>query len=422
MAYLLILPLMNLPKPFLLTDKIQYADIVFIFLFIICLFSLIVNKFIFLPHKSIKYALILLIVVNLFSCLNSRNFYISIVDYLGLLYLAALFVIFFSILKDIKIFDNAIRVIFIISVLTSVIGILSLVYYSLGNNTSASAFLYFSPLKSSIVPFPRIRSTLISPEMFITFSQLGLVCGIMEIERQETMKKKILPFLGVIIIVLAALISYSRSLAGLFLTLSVIALYKRNVRFLMPFKAILVTFFIFLLCATVITSIWIIYPMSFSSDTNTELATVTFHTSPDIRAILRKAAFEITGEEPLFGIGQGMFAYRSQNYIGLSAAKHTMQIGNFKLFKIDPHCTYFGAMAETGFLGLMSMLVFFYTILRSAVVSLRESRESKYRNAKFYLFACFAGYLLTGWFVDIFAFRHFWINLALLAAISDHDD
>ena len=417
--YLFFLPLMNLPKPLLLGTKIQYCDIVFIFLFIIWFF--VMGKFSFPLQKNIKYSLSMIVVINLFSCLNSRNLSVSVINYVGFLYLVVLFFLLVAILKDLNMFNMVIQIIFLSSIITSVIGIGSFILYLTGNTALTKSFLFFTPLKASVVPLPRLCSTFVSPEMFITFSQLGLVCGIIKIELMSNPIKRRLAFFGVLIILIAVSISYSRSLTGLFLAMSLILLVKKNIKFLMPLRLAVTILFIILFCAAILTSIWIIYPISISHDADAELTTVAFRTSPDMRSILQSAAVRIAIEKPFFGIGQGMFTYQLKNYIDFRLARHTIKINDFRSLEIDPHSTYFGALAETGFLGLTSMLILFGAFLKSTIISLKEAQASKYKIVKFYLFASFVGYLLTACFVDIFAFRHFWINLSLLVSCGNID-
>ena len=91
----------------------------------------------------------------------------------------------------------------------------------------------------------------------------------------------------------AVFIPYSRSLTGLLLTLSLILLVKENIKFLIPLRLAIITLFIILFCAAILTSIWVIYPISISHDADAELTTVAFHTSPDMRSILQNAAVKI---------------------------------------------------------------------------------------------------------------------------------
>ena len=169
---------------------------------------------------------------------------------------------------------------------------------------------------------------------------------------------------------------------------------------------------------SIIGSIWIIYPITLSQDKNAELITVTFHISPDIRAILRKTALNISLKNPFFGIGQGMFTYELKNYIDLNAARNTLKINNFNLLEIDPHCSYFGTIAETGFIGFLAILIVFYSVMSASLKSIKESPQSKYRNIAIYLFVSLIGYFITAWFMDIFTLRQFWINAALLIGAS----
>ena len=227
--YLLILPLMNLPRRFPLGDKIQYADFVFMFLFIAWFFRTIRQKKAFFPFsRAVFVSLILLIIVNLFACLNSVNFSKSGIDYLGLLYLAALFLVVSSLAREKKIFNRGVRIIFMTSVVTSIIGLVSFTFYMSGINLWAEKLLLFSSLKTSIAPFPRIKSMCLLPEMFISFSQLGLVCGIISLKLRNDPQQKKLIIAGVLIIITAALLAYSRALTGFFLVLTGIVWFKRE--------------------------------------------------------------------------------------------------------------------------------------------------------------------------------------------------
>ena len=160
-----------------------------------------------------------------------------------------------------------------------------------------------------------------------------------------------------------------------------------------------------------------IYPVAITKDADAEQLTISFYSAPDIRSLLRGAAFKIALKHPFLGIGQGMFTYELKNYIDLKAARNTIRINNFHPLKIDPHCAYFGSIAETGFIGLLSMLIFLYFIVRAAVRTMNESPPES-REIEFYLLAGLAGFMLTAWFMDIFSLRQFWLNLAFLNAVS----
>ena len=418
--YLLMLPLMSVPRPFPLGAKVQYADIIFIFLFFLWSLRIFRFKNISFPSRKIIILLSLLIVANLFSCLNSKSFSSSIVDYLGLLYLVSLFIVFASCFQMKRMFFTGALIIFLTSLAASIIGIGSLILYKIGKYAWATNFLLFTPLKDSIVPFPRIRSTFLTPEMFILFSQLGMVCGMISLESQNNPKIKRLFSISIIVIIAAVLFSYSRSLTGFFMALSTIVLYKKNIRFAALVRILTILVSAVLLISAIIFSIWIVYPVTLTRDVNTELMTITLRTSPDIRALLRDAAFRIALKHPFFGIGQGMFTYEVNDYLDLNAARNTIKINDWALpLKIDPHCAYFGSIAETGFISLLLLLVLFCFIISESMASIKEHQNSKSINIKIFLFASFLGYLLSGWFVDIFTIRQFWINMALLVCCEN---
>jgi hypothetical protein len=314
-----------------------------------------------------------------------------------------------------KTFEIGIWIIFLVSLTASLLGIISFAAFVIGKYSWTERFLLYVPVRASVVPFHRISSTLVLPEMFITFSQLGMVAGMILLEIERSVKWKITLSLGVIIIILAACIAYSRSLAGFFVALSIILFFKKSTRYLVPLKIGVSIVTTLLLLLAIMTSIWIIYPVKVSKDQSEELLTVSIHTSPDIRFFLRNAAIEIALKYPLFGIGQGVFTSEVKDYIDISAARNTFKINNFNnKLEADPHCAYLGTLAETGFLGFSAMGIFLYSIIYVSARYIKNMCPSTDRSMCIYLLAGLVGYLVTGLFVDIFSMRQFWLNSALL--------
>jgi len=418
LLYLLLLPLMCLPRPFPLGNKIQYADILFAAFFLLWLFYALIFKKARLPTGNLLIALGLLIAVNLFSCVFSKKISVSLPDFIGLLYLTALFIAAFSILREKKMFEKSIRLIFVVSFAVSLLGLASFAAFMLGKCSWAMRFLLYVPVRASIIPFPRIDSTLVFPEMFIIFSHLGLVSGMSLLALNKNKKLAAAVILGIVIILITAAIAYSRPLVGFFFAFSSMLFLKKSARYLLPLKIMIALFTAFLLLSAIITSIWIIYPVEVFKDTSAELLTVNIHTSPDIRVFLRDAAVNIALRHPFFGIGQGVFTDEAKHYIDFSAAKNTLRINNFDTLALDPHSAYFGALAETGLLGLGAIWLFLFFLLRTAWASINKAPASDWRTISAYFFWGFIGYIITGVFVDILSIRSFWLLGALLLSAS----
>lgn len=408
--YLLILPLMCISRPFPLGNKIQYADILFAVIFLMWLFYTAVYRKTPLPPAGILITLALVIATNLFSCIFSRNISKSIPDFAGLVYLAALFIVAFSILIEKKMFEKCIRLIFIVSLVTSLFGLAIFIAFMFGRYPWTMKFLMYDETRASLIPFPRICSTLKLPEMFIAFSQLGLVSGMAILEFKKNAKQKIALILGITVIIIAACIAYSRSLTGFLFAFSMILLSKKHGRHLLPFKAAVALFTAFLLLMAAVTSVWLIYPVKVFKDPNANLLTVSVNTLPDIRVFLCAAAVNIAHKYPIFGIGQGVFTEEARHYVDLSRAKETIKMNGIGVLAYDPHCAYWGALAETGLFGLGAMLLFlFFLIKRTWLLTAKTSP----------FFWGFIGYLITGFFVDIFSLRQFWLLGALLLSASE---
>lgn len=79
----------------------------------------------------------------------------------------------------------------------------------------------------------------------------------------------------------------------------------------------------------------------------------------DIRANLSRVAWMMSLDHPLFGVGRGNFI--------LNSSKYFEKLG-IEVIENIPHNTYFGLIAETGFVGfilfLMPFLIFVYTLFK----------------------------------------------------------
>lgn len=416
--YIITLPVMCVPRHFPLGGKIQYSDVVFLAMLAFwTIYALVFRKKV-LPSVPVLVSLGILWLVNTVSCAISKDPSSSLMDLLGLFYLGSLLVVVSSLLSERRMFEKSALVLFCVSVAVSLWGLISFAAFTVYKANWAMNFLFYLPYKASIIPLPRISSTMVLPEMLITFSQLGIVMGTALLELRAKAAEKICIISGIIVILMAACFAYSRSLAGFFLAISAVLLLRKTGRWMIPIKIITAIIAVFLFLSAILTSIWTVYPVTVSADRSAHTLKVSVSTLPDIRAFLGSAAIKIASEHPLFGIGQGSFTKEARHYVDPEAIKDTLRFNGLDALLLDPHSMYLGALAETGYLGLAAIIALLFFIIRAAYVSIRNSPESPYRNICIYLLCGFAGYIITGLFVDIFSMRQLWLSWAFMLGAS----
>jgi hypothetical protein len=110
----------------------------------------------------------------------------------------------------------------------------------------------------------------------------------------------------------------------------------------------------------------------------------------------KNAAFIAIKEKPILGLGPGNF----NEFVGDLKSKN-LYPSYFPNYQ--PHCTYTGALAETGTIGFLGLLAFIIFI----GITLFSFGDITYSIIFWYLF-------VDGWVIDGLNFRHLWILIALI--------
>lgn len=426
--YIVLLPLMKIPKPDFMGAKLQYADLIFIPIFIIYLFRIFKDKAGLLKDK-INISLLLLVLVFfvsfLFSPLGPRNSFF--LDFAGLVYLISLFLALTYFVNGKELLVKISFLLFIVTLIISCTGIIITLLYNVFRVEALSYFLFekAANAQSALVPFARPSSFLTLPEMFINFVLLGLSGAFLyRIQLgNEDFAKQVFVDLGIAVILLSSFMACSRSLAGVMLFLTLLTFYflkkKGIARFILRF--ICCGCFIALLLSLVFFWVFTVYPLSFSIDQGQ--AHLSFNTNLDTRVYLAKAVLAIGIKFPFFGLGPGSFAENFTNFLSRNNLLRLADIRHVapEQLKIDPHSLYLGTLAEAGFLGVAALLLFFAFLFFKVIKAYRLSLSLKpfYRDACFVSLAVFLGLLLNGFFVDLLSMRSFWVSLSLVAVAAN---
>lgn len=114
--------------------------------------------------------------------------------------------------------------------------------------------------------------------------------------------------------------------------------------------------------------------------------------------------------------------------MGIGAGQARLNLVNLKKLKIypksflayDPHSTYFGAFAEIGVLGLLSILFLAYALLQS-LRQLKKEVSIPY-SLTLTLQAICLMIVIEAIYVDIMNFRHYWVLIAIIGVLSRSPD
>jgi putative inorganic carbon (HCO3(-)) transporter len=136
------------------------------------------------------------------------------------------------------------------------------------------------------------------------------------------------------------------------------------------------------------------------------------------RATEMLAALHVFMDHPIIGVGPGMFSYEMAEYskiIGLRNITATR----------EAHSLYPGVAAETGALGLITLMgIFVYTLynLSKARSYWLERNNTKMANLCTGFFLAIISYMTTGIFLHFAYIRYFWLIMALAIVASGFRD
>lgn len=408
--YLILVPLMRMPKLSFMGDKLQYCDLAFVPLFSIFIITALKGKSRITRDKSWILPAALAFISGL-SLLNSPYKKEVYYDTLGLFYLVAVFFVITNLADNRKILLWSDAILSISGVLISLLGIIFFTFYNFFNMKWLAPFMYarVTDTQTAVLPFHRSASLLTLPEMFVNFSLLSLAGLFILQNRQRTARAKTIAVLSAAVVVLATFLAFGRSSIGLMLLCcaTTFRLRKKNMASYCIFL-LCVILFLFLFISAAILWFYTIAPSSFFIDSG-GMAHLLFNTNLDTRYYLAKAGLIMGNRHPWLGSGLGSFtnhfsAFLPPKDLSALAARRGEPIESLR---IDPHSLYYGAIAEIGWLGLLILLSFIFLVLRKLQKRIREE------YACYVFFFAILGFLINGLFVDVLSMRSLWLALSL---------
>ncbi|MBI3089315.1 MAG: O-antigen ligase family protein [Candidatus Tectomicrobia bacterium] len=150
-----------------------------------------------------------------------------------------------------------------------------------------------------------------------------------------------------------------------------------------------------------------LFPARLAADRDSGQISLTLSRRDAFYYLLHRGAVRMFLEAPLLGVGPGRFnAMIRQERYGAAAG----------LGGLDPHSTYFGALAESGLVGALPLFLFYAAIL---VLLLRLARRAAAPGAPWrMLLACYVLLLVYAVYIDLTTMRVLWFIYALIAAAA----
>jgi O-antigen ligase len=172
------------------------------------------------------------------------------------------------------------------------------------------------------------------------------------------------------------------------------------------------------------TTIWLIFPIKFEVDHNQRKAAIIYNYLNSSYFFEHQAAWVMFKDYPFLGVGLGEYYHLSTRYIDWDAACAAYRfidptLTDFYKQNIDPHSTYLGWLAETGIIGLGSILLFFILFIKGLINSIFLSKDFNDKYVLGCFFAGILGFLWNAIYIDILTMRHFWFMLAMSAVFMN---
>lgn len=430
LLYIITLPLMKTPNLPFLAQKIQFSEVVFLFLFFFWMKDLIKSKR--LPQDTgLNKPFLIFLIFCILSFFNSANLFLSTIELAGLIYLFVMLILTVDIVDEKKKIDLTVKI-----WISTLFGVLVLGFIGLclsiitgKSNLFCQAFLENFPYINICY---RPVSTFRLPQSLGNYLMVSL--GFVISDFLLTKNKHYKLFLKIIIfsMCLIVLSTVSKSILSFSLVFYLIYSYFnkiktfkfRVIQFLL-ITIIIVSFVISIFCST-------FYIRSFkveniSKKENKELA-INVDYAYDVRMALKTAAFEMTKRHPFLGVGLATFPLYAQKlneerylyfrdlipiYVYVYKDKYIDYLPYH-----DPHNDFLQYFAEIGILGGSAFILFIATFLYLIFFYLKKVKDDGYFKVRlFCLFASFIGMLLDSIDVDVFKLRYLWFLMGIILAL-----
>ncbi|MDD5310546.1 MAG: O-antigen ligase family protein [Candidatus Omnitrophica bacterium] len=405
--FIALMPFVKMPSLPYFQRKIQYTEIVFIFLFLWVVYQAVKRGISLKRGIPNLYSLVFLLTTFAVSLFLAKPRLVDFIEYSGIAYLCVMYIAIVISVRDEIDWYYYLRVWAWTSASVCVLGLMG---YAAACATGAPNSLVptLNP-QSELIFFPgavhfdlRITSTFSNPNMLAAYLITGTAVILLLMKKRIKDGKKAGIYLALLCLhILAAALTKSRTASGVFLlaTAGLFMLTPVRKYALLKISAILFTLlYSALALATVV--IWV-FPVQLNP-----LKMTTKNTEYYLQS---EAGFKMWKDHPIFGVGPGRYNRNLADYFDWDKARESIFDPDDPLWRTkDPHSTYFGWAAETGIAGLLAILV----LLGSHMGLAMKSGDTRI------IAAGIIAFLLVGFSIDILPMRYLWFLLGMNGAYA----
>lgn len=419
MFYILLLAVgtsVNLP---LFGKELQLADLFFIFVLARLIWGIKkgLRTGLFRPPSALRNLIVALLVLLLIACGFSGNSLKSSLEFAAIGYLVILYLWVGGMQLEEQRLKSILNFWLYLSIGLCILALGAFISYAfIGKGNS---FLQIYPEMKSVIPFARLSATFPTMNMFASFLHIGIIFLLTIIAYGHWRKRYIL--LGGLILI-CAFLTASRNLLGIFMTIFLALLPIRGRRGLSVFKYVALVLSLLTLVLVLMTTIWCVFPTQMNYDRQNHSFSLSINTAPSLYAILNRMSVRFIKQNIWVGVGPGMFNRALAEQVDWDEVKDTYRAKGFdnKDAFLDPHNTYLGWAAEAGLPFLLAMMGLFCGILYLLWKGYKASSGSFAGGFCRICICGIIGFIVNGFYVDIFTMRHFWMMMGLGTAGAVH--
>lgn len=422
--YIISIPFQWTPTILHIQKRIQWSELIFLLLFIVYLINYFLGKRDF-KRNPLELPCLVMILSFMPSFLNSVNLRSSLVELSSFIYLILLLLLAVNILTKPGQLKRALYIWIFTGLFVCLIGLVALGLSLTGVIDKSNVMLYYGTIESQAHHLPRIQSTFLSPNMFTTYlhtSLIFLLILILTMVEPKDTRSKIILVVILLVFLGTAFLTGSRRITGILLSLFIIlAKFGRGKTMSVIKYATFCGFIIFFL-ASLITSIFVIFPTKVELNKLTKEVQVNFFYSYSLHFLQPVTSLNMFKKHPLIGTGIGTYNQNFKDNVEWEKVKSTYGFEAYpqyadsvgkKTLSFDPHSVYLGALAETGIIGLIGVLFFFYKIIYLLANGIKHAPEWVGQNILWCVLAGIIGFFLNGFTIDLLSMRHFWFLVAM---------
>jgi len=420
--YIVLIPVMKVPYLPLVGQKIQYSELVFLFLLIYWMRQLF-NGSRNLVTVPLKFALSGMLIIFLLSFIPSKNWLISALEYAGILYLAFLYALLCQLVDTQELWRRLIKCWCFFGLLIALTGIAAYFYSALNGrlNFLVTNHDYLGNVNQGLVL--RLTSIFRHPAMLTMYLHVSIVFGFVLANTEKNNRERLFGYLVVGVCFVAAILTKTRCNAGIALTVFLALAYmaKENI-YLLILRYLSFIYAVILMVMVIVLTVWWVFPVKLQRNPAEQTVTVKLNTAYQVYFIQHLMETKIIKDYPWTGVGLGMSNAKAVDYIKYPEVEKSFrmlypdlsedQVNKYKI-SIDPHSLYLGLGAETGFLGLGALLFFIFKMLALFFKKIKQEKNSDSRYICGVFLAGLLGFLFNSLYVDMLSIRAFWFMIAM---------